>query len=117
MLQERPNLIANRVVVVEYRVHWAGWADEDDDWSLGTGNIPKGFIDEYHVLTDPFRNIPIDFPLSNPENMIFKGDLPAVGKKARRGRRQANGGNRKWPKPFGTESEVSYSKTPKSSPP
>lgn len=70
----------NRVVVSEYKVHWAGWPDEDDTWDIGTGNIAKGFIDEYHALTDLLRDISIEAPLADPRDMVFKDDLPKPGK-------------------------------------
>jgi hypothetical protein len=90
-----PQLAVNRIVVSEYKVHWAGWPDEDDTWDIGTGNIAKGFIDEYHTLTDLLRDISIDTPLVNPKDMVFKDDLPKLG----RGRQ--SGGGRQSTGPLG----------------
>ena len=75
-----PQLAVNRIVVSEYKVHWAGWPNEDDTWDIGTGNIARGFIDEYHALTDLLRDIPVDTPLANPRDMVFKDDLPKPGR-------------------------------------
>jgi hypothetical protein len=77
-----PQLAISRIVVSEYKVHWAGWPDEDDTWTIGTGNIAKGFIDEYHAFTDLLRDIPVETPLADPKDMVFKDDLP----KSSRGR-------------------------------
>jgi hypothetical protein len=85
-----PELAINRIVVSEYKVHWAGWPDEDDTWDIGAGNIAKGFIDEYHALTDLLRDITSDTPLVNPKEMVFKGDIAKPG----RARARPSGGNR-----------------------
>jgi hypothetical protein len=87
-----PQLAVNRIVVSEYKVHWAGWPDEDDTWDIGTGNIAKGFIDEYHALTDLLRDLPADQPLANPKDMVFKDDLPKAGRgRSSVGSRQSTG--------------------------
>src|SRR5277367_29168 len=87
-----PQLAINRVVVSEYKVHWAGWPDEDDTWDIGNGNIAEGFIDEYHRLTDLLRDISIDTQVVNPRDMVFKDDLPKSGRgRQSRGSRQSTG--------------------------
>jgi hypothetical protein len=108
-----PQLAINRIVVSEYKVHWAGWPDEDDTWDIGTGNIAKGFIDEYHALTDLLRDISIDTKLANPKDMVFKDDLPKSGRgRPYGGSRQSTGslgpirGGRQFTVSFAANSEV-----------
>lgn len=93
MSQQRPRLAHNRVIIAEYKVHWAAWADEDDEWTPGTGNIPQEFIDEYHSVTDPFRAISMDTNLANPLEMVCEEDLK-FERKARKGKARKSTGRR-----------------------
>ena len=43
----------NMVLVVQYRVHWAGWPAEDDSWERAQDNIPQGFVDQFIATTVP----------------------------------------------------------------
>lgn len=78
---QAPSLTKDRIAVSEYLVHWAGWPNEDDTWSLGTNNIPAEFIQEFDLLTDPLRGVPVDQPIENLESLIFAGDLTAEKKR------------------------------------
>lgn len=97
------------MVISEYKVHWAGWPDEDDTWSIGKGNIADGFVDEYHRLTDLLRDISIDTQVVNPRDMVFKEDLPKAGK----GRQ--SGGSRQSIGPLGTACRRSAAPLPMNS--
>ena len=45
----RGNTISGKeVLVVKYRIHWAGWPSEDDSYERAHDNIPQAFIDAYN---------------------------------------------------------------------
>jgi hypothetical protein len=76
------------VALAEYNVHWAGWPDEDDNWSIGPGNIPKEFIEEFNQISDPFRCDPTDKPLLK-QDLVFLGDLPKAKELDRKRKRSS----------------------------
>lgn len=45
---------------------------------------------EYHILTDPLRDTPLDVPSANPENLICPDDLDKPKKKGRRRRARSS---------------------------
>jgi hypothetical protein len=75
-------------VVAEYKVHWAGWPDEDDNWSIGPGNIPIQFINDFNKYSDPFRYDPIDMLLSE-KALVYSCDLLRIREQNRKRKRSS----------------------------
>jgi hypothetical protein len=75
-------------VVAEYKVHWAGWPDEDDNWSIGPGNIPTQFIDDFNKYSDPFRHDPINKPLSK-KDLVYLHDVLRLKEQDRKRKRSS----------------------------
>lgn len=48
-----------QVLAVEFLVHWAGWPSEDDSWEPAQA-LPQIFKDEFHAMTDGWRNYDVE---------------------------------------------------------
>ena len=81
-LQEQEgHLLENKVLGVQYLVHWAGWPSEDDTWERAHEKIPHQFVDEFHVDTSWFRHESTGEPMNRVE--IFSQTPRQAKKKLR----------------------------------
>ena len=62
--KENPRIKKNKVPVVEYLVHWAGWASEDDTWERAQDNLADEVVEGFHENRD--NKCPTIFPHVKP---------------------------------------------------